>query len=620
MNASEQSYTYLSENNERLKREAQEYLSSLGGGSIPSAASASTTSTASTPFPSTAYKTHQISNSLDWDDHECSVIHEGESETEDDATKGKSTVDDVNSTGGRSSNGSDDSDSNSELGSCDDDDCVPDMIDDYQRTHSHHSNDDDDSLVAMARRLDDASVISYSSYTVGDLGEEEGSSVLVLPPSNNAINVGGKGKKASGRGNKIRKLKEKVEQSAENRRVTAAEYEASVDSTAAAAPTMGRKMKSKQQHTIQQKSQASHTSRSSHATKQQLQQQSNAKNSERVSAHRSSQSAPDSLIRSFDRVSSSGSSRSARVSSRRIRGPCESPSSSFKQDSEYESYSSDEKEGILEPPPSTAGVSMKVNRATSLPLKSYDDSRRSSSRDKKKHRKKIKKKREERARSQTPTESDKDVNHDARKFSSTPSTKRGSKRGQFDDVDDGRGSPNNTAGGKGTPSQKSSSSSKPNLMKKKLLGMNRSRKDNTHGSSDDEMHGTGMNTRIHLKDPQAEKKRREKSKRSTQDDVQQTGENNTQRQFSGTQTQSTQPSRGTSPRSQDETQNGDDADSTYDSDCNTEFFYESTDDGLSSNSESAEEPPIGTSVSKAVEDLNNSSAVSRMKNMLRMRS
>lgn len=61
----------------------------------------------------------------------------------------------------------------------------------------------------------------------------------------------------------------------------------------------------------------------------------------------------------------------------------------------------------------------------------------------------------------------------------------------------------------------------------------------------------------------------------------------------------------------------DDDNSVYDSDCDTQVFYESTDDEWSSDEE--ELPMVGTSVLKAVEDLNNKSIGSKMKNMFGMK-
>ena len=57
--------------------------------------------------------------------------------------------------------------------------------------------------------------------------------------------------------------------------------------------------------------------------------------------------------------------------------------------------------------------------------------------------------------------------------------------------------------------------------------------------------------------------------------------------------------------------------SVYDSDANTEVFYESTEDEWTSDEEDL--PMVGTSVLKAVEDLNNKSIGSKMKNMLGIR-
>lgn len=57
--------------------------------------------------------------------------------------------------------------------------------------------------------------------------------------------------------------------------------------------------------------------------------------------------------------------------------------------------------------------------------------------------------------------------------------------------------------------------------------------------------------------------------------------------------------------------------SVYDSDANTEVFYESTEDEWSSDEEDL--PMVGTSVLKAVEDLNNKSIGCKMKSMLGIR-
>jgi len=60
-----------------------------------------------------------------------------------------------------------------------------------------------------------------------------------------------------------------------------------------------------------------------------------------------------------------------------------------------------------------------------------------------------------------------------------------------------------------------------------------------------------------------------------------------------------------------------DDNSVYDSDCNTQIFYESTDDEWSSDEEDL--PMVGTSVLKAVEDLNNKSIGSKMKHIFGMK-
>jgi hypothetical protein len=60
-----------------------------------------------------------------------------------------------------------------------------------------------------------------------------------------------------------------------------------------------------------------------------------------------------------------------------------------------------------------------------------------------------------------------------------------------------------------------------------------------------------------------------------------------------------------------------DNESIYDSDCNTEFFYESTDEEWSSEDELP--VMVGTSVLEAVKDLNNQSIGFKMKNMLGIR-
>jgi hypothetical protein len=144
--------------------------------------------------------------------------------------------------------------------------------------------------------------------------------------------------------------------------------------------------------------------------------------------------------------------------------------------------------------------------------------------------------------------------------------------------------------------------------------------------SDESMHGVGTNVRMpkapasskaenskHSKTPASPKskksKRKSKHSRSRSNSKE---EKHTQRPRS----RSTPPILETDEthRSSSSHTHSDDNNSSYDSDCNTEFFYESTDDeDFYSSYEDL--PMVGTSVLKAVEDLNSKSIGGKVKKL-----
>lgn len=144
-------------------------------------------------------------------------------------------------------------------------------------------------------------------------------------------------------------------------------------------------------------------------------------------------------------------------------------------------------------------------------------------------------------------------------------------------------------------------------------------------SDDESMRGVGCNVRIHDKKDRVDGDRKSKKK----------GESRT-RSSSKTKAKNKESAAAPRPRSSStppalkskkpnaeqavdaSVESDAEAQSVYDSDCNTEFFYESTDDDEWSSDEE-DLPMVGTSVQKAVEDLNNKSIGFKMKSMLGIR-
>lgn len=144
-------------------------------------------------------------------------------------------------------------------------------------------------------------------------------------------------------------------------------------------------------------------------------------------------------------------------------------------------------------------------------------------------------------------------------------------------------------------------------------------------SDDESMHGVGCNTRIHdntlnVKSEPKLKKNSKPRTRSNSKSRTSKSESSAVRPRSNCTPPTTKGTKSTTEtvsgaRSNNESDNEDQ--SVYDSDCNTEFFYESTEDEWSSSEEDL--PIVGTSVMKAVEDLNNKSIGFKVKNILGIR-
>ncbi|KAL7466648.1 hypothetical protein ACHAXS_006953 [Conticribra weissflogii] len=132
-------------------------------------------------------------------------------------------------------------------------------------------------------------------------------------------------------------------------------------------------------------------------------------------------------------------------------------------------------------------------------------------------------------------------------------------------------------------------------------------------SLDDSMRGLGCNTRIHDKQQQANIH----SQQQTQPGPMPHNANG-----------SHPPQRQTSSANHSQQQPDDDVGSDYNSDCQTEFFYESGSDDSDDYYESDGDgydfddedlPAVGTSVAQAVADLNNQRPLTKVKNLLRMK-
>jgi hypothetical protein len=140
-------------------------------------------------------------------------------------------------------------------------------------------------------------------------------------------------------------------------------------------------------------------------------------------------------------------------------------------------------------------------------------------------------------------------------------------------------------------------------------------------SDDESMRGVGCNTRIHGKTGNG--KYKSKSKKKINPRPRSNSKSRTKKSESSAvrlRSSSTPPAKSKKSTTgkvldvQSKSDSDDEEQSVYDSDCNTEFFYESTEDEWSSDEEDL--PMVGTSVMKAVEDLNNKSIGFKVKNML----
>ena len=144
---------------------------------------------------------------------------------------------------------------------------------------------------------------------------------------------------------------------------------------------------------------------------------------------------------------------------------------------------------------------------------------------------------------------------------------------------------------------------------------------------DDSMHGIGFNTRIHDKPPT------QKTKSVMQNNAANLSAPPAGAPYQHHARASSCPpvsSRRTNPsnshhklkqhqQQQHVTEN--DAESAYNSDCQTQFFYESDDSDYYDTSDEEDDnmPAVGRSVAEAVADLNNQRALTKVKNLLRIR-
>ncbi|KAL3788814.1 hypothetical protein HJC23_006267 [Cyclotella cryptica] len=142
-------------------------------------------------------------------------------------------------------------------------------------------------------------------------------------------------------------------------------------------------------------------------------------------------------------------------------------------------------------------------------------------------------------------------------------------------------------------------------------------------SDDESMHGVGCNVRLHgERDTEMKREPKSSSTQRSQSNSKTRGDSDPEARYA--RARSTPPTlkddkpKTSLPIDRDD-KSDDEVNSFYNSDCNTEFFYESTDDdGFFSQGED-DLPAVGTSVLKAVEDLNSKSAVCKMKNLLGIR-
>ena len=157
-------YTDLTLTHERLKRETQQYLDSLEAGDDGNTAPASATVTTQAEQKETPSLTDNSEFDL------CHCISEEGHLNSDENSSDDSSSSDVSS---------DSSDSEDEL----DTDDLADLP--LRQSSTTSIGNDDDSLFAMAARLEDGSVISYSSFDVTSHSNQiqDGGPRLALPCS-----------------------------------------------------------------------------------------------------------------------------------------------------------------------------------------------------------------------------------------------------------------------------------------------------------------------------------------------------------------------------------------------------------------------------------------------------
>ncbi|KAL7517059.1 hypothetical protein ACHAWX_002014 [Stephanocyclus meneghinianus] len=546
------SYSDLSETHDRLKREAQQYLDSLSVGTTSFDMASSTVEDRRSNGDAAL---EPAQNDLSVEDEDSDALNPSGAISE---ASGSHRDDNSHSTTDSDASDDDFNDMNFHQTSF--------------KTSSGISYNDDDSLLAMAQRLDDASVISYSSFEVRDHHHEcvdEDRRVLALPCSTSSLGDNTK---------RVTMLNSKLA-----RHAITEEVKPELDSTAAA---KGRRR------------------RKSHRQRKYQAENSNAvykKSSQIDSPENGSKIQPDNKVAPYSLMEKHQTTKT-KVHKEKCNGK-------IARERRSDAKKGTDKTRVQE-------NSWYVNDRTETNGHVAGDTLTA-------HESKITggKKFYSVEKKNTPKISQWRDLDDVKLQPKNNSRIHGKKTSNSNQLNDSEYTIRTNNKNNKRPSFRKSLNITPPTAKTKST--TRARK-SQNDSDDESMHGVGCNVRLH-------DKKQTKTKRESKRDNSPRSQSYSKARSDKDKDPRRPRSRSTPPASKDdnssaslpvntEIRSENEVNSVYDSDCNTEFFYESTDDdGFFSQGEEGL-PAVGTSVLKAVEDLNSKSAVYKMKNLLGIRS